>query len=120
VNKFLLSFTLVTTCSAYAEKARTIYVSTEETVTVPISYSGTVISFPAPPSKVVLGSPADFSVTSVESDIILRPKTKSSRSALFAYVFGRRFSLIATTAKSAPNLIIIRDSAEKPLKGAKK
>lgn len=103
---------MLSNCVYAKQTAKTIFVSSEETVTVSISTKGTVLSFPAPPSKVVFGSPSQFSVTPVESDLIISPKFGASKSSLFVYVFGRRFSLQLQTAKEANPLVVIRDSVE--------
>ena len=110
---------MLSNCVYAKQTAKTIFVSNEETVTTSISTKGTVLSFPAPPSKVVFGSPSQFSVTPVESDLIISPRFPNSKSSLFVYVFGRRFSLQLQTAKEANPLVVIRDSIELRKGGAK-
>jgi hypothetical protein len=110
---------MLSNCVYAKQTAKTIFVSNEETITVSISTKGTVLSFPAPPSKVVFGSPSQFSVTPVESDLVISPKFLASKSSLFVYVFGRRFSLQLQTAKEANPLVVIRDSIELKKGGAK-
>lgn len=110
-TKIMLIF-MLSNCVFAKEAAKTIFISNEETVTVGISTKGTVLSFPAPPSKVVFGSPSQFSVVPVESDLVISPRFTSSKSSLFVYVFGRRFSLQLQTDKNANPLVVIRDSIE--------
>ncbi|MEZ4814407.1 MAG: hypothetical protein R3A80_04270 [Bdellovibrionota bacterium] len=95
-----------------AEPAKTVFLSSEESVFVQVSPQGTAISFPAPPSKVVLVNPSQFALTPVETDLILTPKVKGAKSALFVYVFGRRFSLKLVTNQAAKQMVVVRDSVE--------
>lgn len=72
----------------------------------------TVLSFPARPSKVVLGNPA-ITVDYIENDLSFSVVRPFSRSNAFVYVEGRRFGFDLIQNVSSPDSVIfVRDAKD--------
>ena len=94
-----------------------IYLDEEQIPTLLISESGTVISFPAKPSKVLFGRSGVFASEYIDSDLALTPLTMGGETHLFVYLVGRRFSLNLKSSANAPSLIKVRDVHELEYRG---
>ena len=90
--------------SSFADSAKVIRLSEGNIAHILISDNGTVLSFPAKPSKVILGRRGSFGIDYIENDLAISPLNPEARSDLFVYVLGRRFSfeLIATAHTVSP------------------
>ncbi len=103
-----------------AGTVKTVYADENTVLDLVISTSGTVLSFPTKPSKVLLGKNDAYHVEYIDEDLAILPKSYGSQSNLFVYVLGRRFSLNLRTAGSAPAVYRIRDQKEKAYRGVQK
>jgi hypothetical protein len=102
--------------SAFAQEVTTVYLSDTQVAPITVSVRGTVLSFPAKPSKVILGNTGSFGVEYVENDLAVSPLTTNARSNLFVYMLGRRFALdLRTTIPGGASIVVIRDAIEKPV-----
>lgn len=107
---FLVFISSVSFSVAHAD-TKTIYLSEESVAQILVGPTGTVLSFPAPPSQILLSSRA-FRIEKVESDVALTPLAPGARANLYAYVFGRRFNFKIQAASTSPALYIVRDEEE--------
>ena len=108
------------TASAFADEVKVVRLNESNVARVLISTRGTVLSFPAKPTKVILGRNGSFGIEYVENDLAISPLSLSSRSNLFVYLFGRRFAFDLVASPSAGSSVIqVRDSIEKPQKAIK-
>jgi hypothetical protein len=73
-------------------EARTLTLSDRQVAVVNVHPGGTVLSFPAKPSKVVIGREAQFDVQYIENDVALVALTPSATANLFVYMLGRRYT----------------------------
>lgn len=108
---FLLSVFVV---NCFAEEARVVKLTESNVAKILVSTRGTVLNFPAKPTKVILGRSGSFGIEYVENDLAISPLSGSSRSNLFVYVLGRRFSFdLVTSGVAGSSVIQVRDSLEK-------
>ncbi|MGE0526780.1 MAG: hypothetical protein AB7G93_00945 [Bdellovibrionales bacterium] len=118
LNYFLLGFLVA---KAFAGEARVIRLSESTTAKIQISTRGTVLNFPAKPTKVILGRSGTFGIEYVENDLAISPLSLSAQSNLFVYVLGRRFAFELSVSPSAGSSVIqVRDAIEKKDKAEKK
>lgn len=117
---FLVVLVLLGASSAFSATVKTVYSDETMVLDIGISTSGTVLSFPTKPSKVLLGKNDAFHVEYIDEDLAILPKGFSSSSNLFVYVLGRRFSLNLRTTPGAPAVYRIRDLREKTYRRAYK
>ena len=91
----------------------TLHLQTKSVAKLDISLNGTVLNFPAKPSKVILGRKGSFGIEYVDSDLAISPLSAEAKSNLFVYLDGRRFNfnLIVNTSGGC-TLVSVRDSAE--------
>ena len=81
--------------------------------TVQISVNGTVLDFPVKPSEVILGRKDSFGIKYVQSDLAVSPLSGSSRSHLYVYLEGRRFTFdLSTISGGGCPTILVRDSRD--------
>lgn len=100
---------------ALADEAKVVRLSESKVAKVVISTRGTVLSFPAKPTKVILGRSGSFGIEYVENDLAISPLSMSSRSNLFVYVLGRRFAFdLVASSQGGESVIQVRDVIEKP------
>lgn len=110
---FLVGFI---THMAVAEEAKTVRLSESEAAKILISTRGTVLSFPAKPTKVILGRNGSFGIEYVENDLAISPLSTASRSNLFVYVLGRRFAFdLVASSKEGTSVIQVRDTIIKDI-----
>ena len=96
---------------AVAKDAKTIRLDDKSTATITISGRGTVLNMPTKPTKVVLGRANSFGIEYCDSDLIISPLSPTSRSNLFVYMLGRRFSFdLVTSMAEGSAVILVRDS----------
>jgi hypothetical protein len=70
----------------------------------------TVLSFPARPSKVILGNQGVFAVEYVDNDIAIAALSGRSSSDLFVYLEGRRFAFnLLSVASGGDSIVLVRD-----------
>lgn len=106
---------------AFGEEVRVVRLSESNVGKILISTRGTVLSFPAKPTKVILGRNGSFGIEYVENDLAISPLILSARSNLFVYVLGRRFAFdLSTTSQAGSSVIQVRDAIEKKQKADKK
>lgn len=80
---------------------------------IQISVNGTVLSFPVKPSDVIFGRKDAFGTKYVQSDLAISPLSSNSKSHLFVYLEGRRFTFdLSTVASGACPTLFIRDSRD--------
>lgn len=97
----------------FANSVKTIKLCENGVATAYISPRGTVLEFPTEPEKVVLGTKGSFNIQYIRSDLAISPATLSSRSNLFVYLQGRRFSLdLAASSASGVTLYFVKDCFE--------
>lgn len=92
-----------------ANDVKTIYACDNTVSEVMVSHEGTVLDFPIEPEKVILGTKNSFSIEYVKSDLALSPILSSSRSNLFVYLYGRRFTFKLTTSSGGKTVYYIKD-----------
>jgi hypothetical protein len=104
----------------YADEVKVVRLNESIVAKVLISTRGTVLSFPAKPTKVILGRSGSFGIEYVENDLAISPLSLTSRSNLFVYLFGRRFAFDLVASPSAGTSVIqVRDADDKPKKASK-
>jgi hypothetical protein len=91
---------------------KTLRMSDDMVAKVFISSKGTVLSFPAKPTKVILGRQGSFGLEYVESDIAVSPLFTGASSNLYVYLFGRRFSFDLVASPSGSSIIKVIDKSE--------
>lgn len=97
----------------YAENVKTVRLCEKSVAHAYISPKGTVLDFPAEPEKVVLGTKNSFFIEYIRNDLAISPATVNSRSNLFVYLQGRRFTLdLSTSQTSGVTLYFIKDCQE--------
>jgi hypothetical protein len=105
---------------ASAEEVKIVRLNESSIAKILISARGTVLSFPAKPTKVILGRSGSFGIEYVENDLAISPLNLSSRSNLFVYLLGRRFAFDLVASQSAGSSVVqVRDAKEKPQIGSK-
>ena len=105
----------------FAVDAKVVRLSEANVEKIQISVRGTVLSFPAKPTKVILGRSGSFGIEYVENDLAISPLNLASRSNLFVYVLGRRFAFdLVTSQDPGTSVIQVRDAIEKKQKVEKK
>jgi len=118
--KILIYFLMIACCfSAFATKARTVYLSETDMASIRIVPGrSTILSFPIKPNKVILGSQGMFAVEYVENDLAIAALRGEARGNLFVYMEGRRFAFdLGTVSGSGDEIILVRDWVEKPVRG---
>jgi hypothetical protein len=120
---FVIVLYLLIGCIAlkgFAGEARVIRLSESNVGKILISTRGTVLSFPAKPTKVILGRSGSFGIEYVENDLAISPLSSAARSNLFVYVLGRRFAFDLVAAPQAGTSVIqVRDAIEQKPKAKK-
>lgn len=119
VGLFALGLWMTLLLCSYAwaggEKSRIVWMTDDSIATVPVTPRGTVINFPAKPTKVILGRQGSFGLEFVEEDLAVSPLGPGVRSHLFVYLSGRRFTLDLVASTSGEAIVNIRDAKEKRL-----
>jgi hypothetical protein len=105
----VLSLFLCLTPNVFASNVKTIHLCQSSVGKVYLSPKGSVLDFPAEPEKVILGSKGSFSIQYIRNDLAISPTTFSSKSNLFVYLEGRRFSLDLATSANGTTLYFIKD-----------
>ena len=76
-----------------------------------------MLSFPAKPSKVILGNSGLFAVEYVENDLALAALQAPAHSNLFVYLEGRRYGFdLRTVPTGGDDVLFIRDGKSRRLK----
>ena len=99
---------------AFSQEVKTLHLSDDVVAQVTVSSSGTVLSFPIKPTKVILGKSGSFGIEYVENDLAISPLTPAARSHLFVYLFARRFSFDLSVGVGGSSVILVRE-AEGPV-----
>jgi hypothetical protein len=100
--------------AAHAKEACLLKLDDRMVARVEITPRGSVLNFPMRPSKVILGKKSSFGIEYVESDLAISPLDSQSRSNLFVYLEGRRFTFdLVTTLQGGCTTIFVRDSNER-------
>jgi hypothetical protein len=110
---------VVVSLSAFAAKARTVYLSETDMASIRVVPGrSTILSFPIKPNKVILGNQGMFAVEYVENDLALAALRGEARGNLFVYMEGRRFAFdLSTVSGSGDEIILVRDVVEMPVRG---
>lgn len=99
--------------SVFAKEVCPIKLDDKTVARIPVTLRGTVLNFPVKPSKVILGKTGSFGIEYVESDLAISPLSASSRSNLFVYLQGRRFTFdLFTESTSGCTVVSVRDALE--------
>lgn len=109
--KALILIGLLVSQTAFAKRVKTLRLSDESVVTVPVSTRGAVLSFPSKPANVILGAQGKFGIEYVGSDLAISPLSNVSRANLFVYLAGRRFNLDLIASSKGYTLVIIKDKS---------
>ncbi len=100
---------------AGSSDVKVLHLSDDSVAPVRISLSGTVLSFPVKPTKVILGNKGSFGIDYVENDLAITPLGAASRSHLFVYLYGRRFSFdLSVSGQDGSSVILVRDAEAEP------
>jgi hypothetical protein len=99
---------------ATANEPRVIKLDEKKIGVVYVSFGkSTILSFPAKPSKVVLGNRGAFTLEYIENDLALAALNPRASSNLFVYVQGRRFAFdLVTRAVNPDEIVMVRDKSE--------
>ena len=113
VSVFL--FVLLFSKDLGAKEVRTLRLSSQVIGRIRVAPGrSTVLSFPARPVKVILGSQGAFAVEYVESDLAIAALKPNSKSNMFVYLDGRRFAFDLTTIPAGGDeLVFVRDEIPK-------
>ena len=105
-------------CACWAAQSKTLYMSEGKLMKVSVSPGrSTVLSFPAKPSKVILGNSGLFAVEYVENDLALAALQAPAHSNLFVYLEGRRYGFdLRTVPTGGDDVLFIRDGKSRRLK----
>lgn len=93
----------------WAQSVKTIKLCEKSVATLSISPKGSVLDFPSEPEKVILGTKNSYSIEYTRNDLAISPATMGSKSNLFVYLQGRRFTLDLATSISGSALYYIKD-----------
>lgn len=100
-----------------AESVKTVRLCDKNVAQALISPRGTVLEFPVEPEKVILGTKNSFSIEYVRTDLAISPLSPNSRSSLFVYLQGRRFSLdLISSPLNGYTIYFIKDCLEDRVK----
>ena len=95
---------------AHSSGARVVYLSDKDVATVYVHPGGSVLSFPAKPSKVIIGREGQFDVQYVDHDVAVVALTPASSASMFVYLLGRRYAFnLMTVAGKGERIIMVRD-----------
>ena len=100
---------MIMTPASFAKRVTTLSLSDNMVATVPISYRGTIITFPTKPIKVIIGNQGAFVIDYIKNDVVISPLTSQSRANVFVYLEGRRFTIDAVAKPSGYAIVQIRD-----------
>ena len=111
-----LMIALISFWAKFAEssEARTLKLNDKKIGKIFVSFGkSTILSFPAKPSKVVLGNKGAFTLDYIDSDLAIAALRPNSTSNLFVYVQGRRFAFDLISRTQTPDeIVIVRDQAD--------
>lgn len=108
-----ISMGLFFVSQTFSKEVKTVRLDDKGVGQIRISPRGTILSFPTKPAKVILGSKGSFGIEYVENDLAISPMTALSRSNLFVYLEGRRFSFhLVTSEREGDDIILIRDQLD--------
>ena len=94
-------------------ETRTVRLSEREIATIWVHPEGTVLSFPAKPSQVIVGREHQFDVQYVDADVAVVALTPDASASAFIYLLGRRYGLSLKTSKErGDRLVFIRDALD--------
>ncbi|MCX6126588.1 MAG: hypothetical protein NTV34_17790 [Proteobacteria bacterium] len=96
--------------SNYSGDAKIVHLSNKDVATIYIHPGGSVLSFPAKPSKVVLGREGQFDVQYIEHDVAVVALSQGANASMFVYLLGRRYAFnLVTAVGKGERIIVIRD-----------
>ena len=120
---FLLLFTLgagkaTRKASAREGGAKVVRLSVGDVATIHVHLGGSVLSFAAKPSKVIIGREGQFDVQYVENDVAIVSLSSAARANMYVYVLGRRYSfnLVTASGGGGDRIILVRDPSEERVK----
>lgn len=92
---------------------RILHLDEKNIATIRVNPNGMVLSFPVAPKKVVLGKQDAFDVQYIDHDVAIAALTPSSKSNMFVYLLGRRYSFrLYTMPKGGDEIVLVRDVTE--------
>lgn len=107
----ILIFVAAMSGTVNARTARTLRLNDRRTEVINVTPGqSTILSFPARPTKVVLGNTGAFSIQYIENDLAVSALSMGAKSNLFIYLDGRRFGFdLRTTPSGGDEIVVIRD-----------
>jgi len=113
IVSFLIGIILLHNADVFAKEVCPIRLDDKTVARIPITTRGTVLSFPVKPAKVILGKSGAFGIEYVENDLAISPLGAASRSNLFVYLQGRRFTFdLFTELGAGCTVVSVRDSSD--------
>ena len=92
------------------DSARVVYLSDKDVATIFIHPGGSIISFPAKPSKVIVGREGQFDVQYIERDVAVVALSEKSSANMYVYLLGRRFGFsLQVSPGKGERIIMVRD-----------
>lgn len=94
---------------------RIVYLDDLDIAPVHVHPDGTVISFPLKPD-IHVGKKGSFDIVFVENDLVVSPKIIGTKTNLFIYLLGKRYTIkLIYSGNGGDQIISIRDSRENRL-----
>ncbi len=103
---------------AMASQARTVFLTDKRMEPIHVGTGrSTILSFPAHPSKVIMGSQGQFAIEFVENDLAISALRLGAHSNVFVYLEGRRFGFeLVTTPGGGDEIVLVRDKDDQKVK----
>ena len=96
-----------------SDDTRTIFLSDEQVATVFVHPGGSILTFPAKPTKVIIGREHQFDVSYIENDVAIVALVPSASANMFVYLLGRRYAFnLKTVPDRGDRIIVIRDARD--------
>ena len=90
--------------------ARVVYLSDKDVATIFIHPGGSILSFPAKPSKVIVGREGQFDVQYIERDVAVVALSEKSSANMYVYLLGRRYGFsLQVSPGRGERIILVRD-----------
>lgn len=104
--------------NSFGKSARTVFMTDKKMQIISVcTVKATLLSFPAKPTKVILGNQGLYGVEYVENDLIIATLRPGAHSNLFAYLEGRRFGFdLRSGGDGCDEIVVVRDADDKRLK----
>lgn len=108
----LLSSEIALSRDQTRQGVKTMFLDEMQILVVRVHGDGTVLSFPTKP-EVHIGKKTEFGITDVKNDLVISARTPNSKTNLFVYLEGRRFTLkLVYGGVSGDQIVSVRDSKD--------